>query len=168
MLTPPQKVTLKTAILADSGANAFYAIGDLTGLAGYLNAPASPTFWVWRTDVSRADIYTKQNDLPIAGAQTGFWNWTTYKNQGATEQNAWVQMFMGDVADFSRDNLRLGVSAIFTGSAPATAQKDHVLAVGRRAATFAEKVLASGAGSTASPAVMGFEGDVTTQDLVGL
>lgn len=158
-LTAAQKVTLKTAILADSGANAFYSIGNLDGLASHLNTAISPSFWVWRTSVSRAEIY---NDTSPDGTT---WNWQTYKGQAIAEQNAWVQMFMGDAADFSKANLRAGVSNIFGAS---NAQTTHVLAMGRRPATFAEKVLATGTGSTGSPATMGFEGAVSVSDLVSL
>lgn len=164
-LTAAQKTLLKTAILADPGVSQLYLDGNTSGVADYLNVTASPAFWVWRTDVSRQDVYTAQNDLPVSGAQTGFWSWTTYKNQAATEQNAWTQMFMGDLANFSRQNVRDGVASIFTGSAAANAQRDHCLAVGRRLATRAEKILASGTGSTATPAVMGFEGAITPTDV---
>ena len=167
-LTPAQKLTLKAAILADSGANVFYSIGDLDGLASYLNTLPSPTFWAWRTDVSRSDIYTSQNDLAVSGAQTGFWNWTTYKNQGVAEQNAWTQMFMGDLANFARQNVRDGIGAIFTGSAQATAQRDHCLAVGRRPVTRFERVFAVGTGSPVSPAAMAVEGVLSVSDLIGL
>lgn len=167
-LTPAQKTTLHNAVIADSGANAFYEIGDNTGLADYLNTTAAPAFWVWRTAVSRRDLYTLQNDLPVSGAQTGFWEWNTYKAQSVPEQNAWTQMFMGDEADFSKQNLRDGVGKIFTGSAAANAQRDHCLAIGRAPASRVEKILATGTGSTASPGVMGFQGPLTTTDLIGL
>lgn len=168
MLTPAQKVTIKAAIQAAPAVNAFYVNGDLEGLAGALNAEASPAFWAWRSDLTRADIYNKQNDLQVSGAQTGFWQWDIYKAQSVPEQNAWVQMFMGDVANMSQQNLRDGVGKIFTGSAAANAQRDHVLAIGRRKATFAEQALATGTGSTASPATMTFEGAVSTGDLINL
>lgn len=161
-LTSQQLATVKADIAANqdlASAQGSDAVAEL------YNAEASPPYWVWRTDVSRADIYTSQNDLAVSGAQTGFWSWTTYKGQSVTEQNAWVQMFMGDRADFSKANLRAGVAAIFTGTAAATAQANHCLAIGRRKATRLEKLLATGTGSTASPAVMSFEGSVTGQEI---
>lgn len=167
-LSTAQRDALKAHIQANSDTNTLYVAGDLQGLADLLNAEAAPVFWVWKTAVTRADIYGLQNDLPVSGAQTGFWNWVTYKNQGATEQNAWVQMFMGDTANFSLQNIRDGVGSIFTGSAAANAQRDHVLAIGRRHATRAERVLATGTGSTASPAILGSEGLVAYTDLIGL
>lgn len=162
MLTPAQKTALRANINATPEALALD--GNLTGLADYYNAAASPAFWVWRTNVSRADIYTQQNDLPINPPQTGFWSWTTYKNQNITEQNAWVQMFMQDVTNFAAQNVRDGINSIFTGTGAPQAQREHCLAIGRRV----EKLFATGTGSTASPALMVFEGPLTTNDLIGV
>lgn len=168
ILTPAQKTTLKAAILADAGVSQMFIDGNTPGVADYLNVNASPSFWVWRTDVSRADIYNKQNDLTVSGAQTGFWEWNTYKTQNVSEQNAWVQMFMGDIANFSQQNLRDGIGKIFTGSAAANAQRDHCLAIGRRPASRVEKILAIGTGTAASPATMPTEGPITATDVQGL
>ncbi len=150
-LSAAQNAALKTAIQNDSGANAFFVVGDLSGLAAYENQPATPDFWIWRTSVSRADVYN------TVDWEAGVWNWTTYKNQQVTEQNAWTQIFMGDQADFSQDNVRAGITSIFTGSAPAVAQQNHCLSVGRRKATRFEKVFATGTGSTASPSKPGVD-----------
>ena len=167
-LSTAQKTTLKAAIMADPGVAQTYTDGNTSGVADYMNANAAPAFWVWRTNVTREEIYTLQNDLPVSGAQTGFWAWDTYKAQGVPEQNAWTQMFMGDIANFSRQNLRDGIGKIFTGSAAATAQRDHCLAIGRRLASRVEKILATGTGSTASPGTMAVEGPITATDVQGL
>lgn len=160
MLTASQLQALKAAIAADAALAALPNTPDANDqIAAAFNANASPDFWVWRTNVSRQEIYNTTDDL------AGTWNWTTYKNQGVAEQNAWTQMFMGDAADFSQANLRAGVSAIFTGSAAATAQVNHILAVARRKARRIEKTLATGTGSTGSPAVMGYEGTITYTDV---
>lgn len=171
-LTLAQKQALKADINASEVAGEpNNDTGNAVILAAY-NALASPDYWVWRTSVSRADVYNAQNDLTVSGAQTGFWSWTTYKNQGATEQNAWVQMFMGDLADFSKKNLRDGVTAIFTGSAQATAQRDHVLAIGRRLATRCEKLFSvdtpgsgAGRGTAADPDTLTLEGLLTLTNI---
>lgn len=159
-LTTAQRQALKAAILADPALAAAPANSDgAFFIAVELNKIVTPDYWVWRSNVSRSDIYNSTSP------DSTTWNWTTYKNQPATEQNAWVQMFMGDQADFSQANLRAGVVAIFTGTAPAVAQQTHVLAMGRRLAKRAEKVLASGAGTTVAPSVMGFEGNLSFQDV---
>lgn len=159
-LTNAQKALIKADIIANPDLNAFpnnldgnYEIARLYGLT------ATPDFYVWRTEVTRAEVYHETSSDGTT------WSWTTYKNQGATEQNAWVQMFMGDRANFAKPNLRAGIAAIFTGSAQANAQRGHCLAMGRRLAKRGEKVLASGTGSTASPATMGFEGNLSVDDV---
>jgi hypothetical protein len=160
MLTAGQKVTFKTAIQANGTANQLLIDGNLDGLSTFCNQPASPAFWVWRPTVSRSEIY---NDTSVDGT---IWDWTVYKNQSVAEQGAWQQIFMGDHADFTKANLRAGIVAIF-GGAPAAAQRTHILTIARRVATFAEKALATGTGSTASPATMGFEGFLTFNDFIG-
>lgn len=165
-LTPAQLQTLKTDIAANTATVQFggeaVQIRNLPlnddanfAIAAWYNGVAAPDFWVWRTNVSREEIYNSTS--PDATT----WNWTTYKNQAVAEQNAWVQMFMGDRANFSQPNLRAGIAAIFTGSAQANAQRDHCLAMGRRKATRAEKLLATGTGSSGTPATMGFEGNLS-------
>ena len=159
--TTAQKATFRSDIQAQSQVGqplqVAVAAGNFDAVGAFYNATATPAFWVWRSTVSRADVYNSTSDLPSN------WSWPTYKAQAVTEQNAWTQMFMGDIADFSQDNLRAGVVSIFSGSAPANAQQAHILAVGRRTVTRLEKLLAAGTGSTASPAKLGSEGTVTAQ-----
>lgn len=159
-MSAAQFATLKADIDADQTLSAFPHNSDgSVGLAALYNLAASPDYWVWRTSVSREDIY---NTVDFEGNS---WSWTTYKGQSLVEQNAWVQMFMGDRANFAAPNLRAGVVAIFSGSAPANAQQAHCLSVGRRKATRFEKLFAVGAGSTAAPSVMALESPVSYQDI---
>lgn len=151
-LTAAQYLTLKNEINADQVLASLLARGssdDFVTIANAMNANASPSFWVWRTAVARAEIY---NETSPDGTT---WNWSTYKSQAIAEQNAWTQMFMGDEANFNKPNLRAGVAAIFTGNANANAQQAHILAMGRRLARRWEKLFAVGTGSTASPATFG-------------
>lgn len=172
MLTLVQKQALKANILATPEALAIFENGDLGALAEFYNASASPDFWAWRTRVTRAELYTQQNDLPIQGAQTGFWEWDTYKAQTVTEQGAWREMFMGDEADFSKLNIRNGVAKIFAGTGAPAAQREHVLAIARRKATRIERLFVvtnpQATGTTALPAFFGYEGPVQPSDLQDL
>ena len=160
-LTAAQTGTLKSDITAKSASgqplNALFAAQNWDGIADYYNTVV--TFYVWRTNVSRAEIYTG-NPQP----ENSFWNWTFYKNQSVTEQNAWTQMFMGDQADFSKANVRSGVLAIFTAGSAVNAT--HAFAVARRQANRVEQLLASGTGTTAAPAVLGFEGMVSGREIL--
>lgn len=162
-LTPAQQATLRAYILGQSDLVAI--IGSVDQLTTALNINAVPNFWVWRKSVSRNNIYTEQNDLSVP-IDDKFWNWTTYKNQGVSEQNAWVQMFMQDVTDFSAQNVRDGIAKIFTGSAAATAQRNHILAIGRRLASRVERVFQTGAGTTANPDILVTEGPITQNEVI--
>ncbi len=161
-MTPAQLATLKTHILADQVLAAMTSGPgtDYGAIAAALNLNAAPNFYVWRTDVARAQVY---NDTSVENTT---WDWTVYKNQSVPEQNAWVQMFMGDQANFSQDNLRAGVAKIFGA---ANAQTAHVLAIGKRLAKRAEKVLATGTGSVGTPAKLSsFEGEVSIADIASM
>lgn len=161
-LTDAQKATLKTHILANQDTATLYTDGNLPGLTDLLNAQASPAFWVWRTNVTRAEIYHGTSP------DNTTWNWTTYKAQSPSEQGAWVQMFMGDQANFALPNLRAGVAAIFSGNAAQNTQRDHCISMGRRLARRIERLLATGTGTTASPGTMTFEGELSYTELIGL
>lgn len=156
-MTPAQLAILKAAIVADATLNAFPANSDgAFGIAAALNLPAVPDFWVWRTNVTRVEIYN------AISPDATTWDWAIYKAQSVADQNAWTQMFMGDEANFSQPNLRAGIGKIF---GVANVQTLHALAMGRRKATRIEKVLAVGTGSAVVPAVMGFEGVLQYQDV---
>jgi hypothetical protein len=178
-LTTPQLQTLKQWVIDNANSVFEQSTADL------LNAVASPDYFVWRTTLARADVY----DAP--GPAGSLWDWTVFKNQSPSEQGAWREMFMSDLGRISLVNWRAGVGKIFTGSAQANAQRDHVLAVGRRPATVGEKLFATAVtnppansgndtgqarGSAANPdnlgvgagtfSAPGAEGSVTLQNLL--
>lgn len=153
-LTAGQQTTVRAFACADTGtARPLMLAGDATSLRVWLNTAG--TFIVWRTNVTRADIYHSTS------AEGTTWNWTTYKGQAVAEQNAWTQMFMGDVANFALPNLRAGVDAIFSGAGAPATQRAQVAAVAKRASTRAEQSLASGTGTTGTPGTMTYEGLLT-------
>lgn len=165
-LTSTQKTILKNDINASEFAGSPNTNAQNSLIAAAYNLAASPDYWAWRTSVSRADIY--HGTSPDGTT----WNWTTYKNQGATEQNAWVQMFMGDTMNMALANARAGIASIFAGSAQANAQRDHCLSVGRRKATRAEKLYVidtpgsgAGRGTAADPDTLTFEGNISMVDV---
>ena len=170
IITPAQLVVLKVHIDASNDLNIFPNNSDgAFEIAKLLNLTASPDYFVWRSNVTRIEVYN------TTSLDSTNWDWTVYKNQGITEQGAWREMFMGDEADFGKVNLRAGIGKIFTGSAPANAQRDHALAIGRRKATRAEQLYSvavvsppantgntgSTRGASVNPDVLVFEGTVT-------
>ena len=174
-LTTAQLQAIKADIIATPELNAHPNNSDGNfEIAKLYNKPADPDYYVWSSSVARASIYNN------AGDGGSLWDWTIYKGQAVSEQNAWVQMFMGDAANFGKVNLRAGIGKIFTGSAQQNAQRDHILSLGRRKATRLEKLLAlavvnppansgnntgNARGSTTNPDELGFEGAVNLNEI---
>lgn len=171
-LTLSQLQVLRTWGLALQAANNTLSEFHLTAMA---NALATPDYWVWKSNVTRSEMY---HSTSPSGST---WNWATYKAQSVPEQNSWTQMFMGDSGPIGQVNFRSGIASIFTGSAAQNTQRDHCLAIGRRRATVAEKLLAiavtsppantgnnssDARGSVTNPDNLGAEGEVTVQNIV--
>lgn len=157
-LTAPQKVTLNNWLTANADGLSEDAAATL------LNAKSNPAYWVWRTVVARVEVYNLTSDVPSS------WNWMFYKNQNVTEQNAWVQMFMGDQADFSKMNLRGGIGKIFT--AGSSVNRDHAFAIGRRNCTVFEKLyvvaVTSPQSNSGNDDIVGNRGKTTNPDTLGI
>jgi len=133
-------------------------------VADIYNLPASPDFWVWRSSVTKSEFVNS------VGPDGTTFNWTGagFITRSAGEQAAWREIFNGtNEVNPSLPNVRQAFADIFSGGTnPAPANRTHLLAVARRKATRAEKLLASGTGSTASPATMTFEGGLSFNDIL--
>lgn len=156
-LTTAQLQTLKTFLDA-----------NLSGLpdeeaSAALNLSASPDFWVWRTRVSKAELV---GSTSVDGT-TFAWNGSGFIGRSQGERDAWRELFNGSgFCNPSMPNVRTAFQDIFSGgTAPAPANRAHLAAMCRRLATVAEELFAAGTGSTASPAVMGAEGLLTSTDV---
>jgi hypothetical protein len=155
-LTDPQLATLKTAINADPQFADEIALQDWPAIANTLNEVLSPAFVVWRSNVTRNDIYTKQSP------EGTLWDWTIYMTQTVPQQGAWVEMFNSGQLNMALPNIRTGVEKIYGLS---NASTTHVKAVGKRSSTYGEKVFATGAGTLATPATMAVEGAISATDV---
>lgn len=155
-LTTAQIVILKAAIIADSTLNAQPRDGNGNGfIADAMNAIASPDFWVWKTVTTLHDI---QNDPG--------WDWTRVDNLSVGKARIWEWMFdQVDSIPSSLANYRIGITSVWVGTAADLLVQAAVLAVCRRKASRVEKLLATGTGSTAVPATMGFEGQISSSDV---
>lgn len=158
MLTPEQKTTLVAAIQADITANAFYTNGDLTGLADYLNAAATPAYIVWRTAVSQPEIMLN-----------GF-DWTRVDNLSVGKARIWEWMFDNpqNAINPSKVNIRAGIDATWVGTQADLSVRAAVYVHCKRPASRFEQLFATGTGTDAVPATMTLEGPLATGDLIGL
>jgi hypothetical protein len=162
-LSPAQLTALKNDINADPALAALPQTGDgAFEIALAYNAPASPDFWVWRTSVTKDEL---TNGVGPDGT-TFTWAGNGFITRAAGEQAAWRVLFcVSGSVNTALSNVRQAFTDIFSGTGNAAANRTHLSAVSRRKATRAEKLFATGTGSTASPATMGHQGALTYQDV---
>lgn len=151
MLTTAQLATLRTAIDADPAlaSQPNNADGHFT-IAGVLNKPSNPAFTVWRTAV------------PIDEIMSNGFVWTSVDGMTAGKARIWDWMSRLGAINPSKANIRQGLADAFgAGTAMGLSILPHL----KRIATRAEQLLATGTGTDATPAVMGWEGLLTYQDI---
>ena len=124
-------------------------------IAQALQAEASPDFIVWRSSVSKDEIM-----------QNGF-DWVQVDNLSVGKARIWDWMFDNGQESFnpSKVNVRAGIDEAWRGTAAMLAVRAAVYGHCKRKANILEKVLATGTGSDASPATMGYEGTVAYWDV---
>ena len=156
MLTVPQLQAIKAEINADPALSGQPNNSDgAFAIAAALNLPANPAFIVWRTSVTQDEI-----------TQNGF-TWTLVDALSVGTARIWEWMFDNAERTInpSKLNVRQGVIDVWSGTAGKLAVQAAVFAHCKRSASRVEKVLATGTGSDATPAVMGFEGLITYQEV---
>ena len=155
-LTPQQQATLAAHIAASADMNTLPPGSDSAfQIAALLNEPAAPDFYIWKSSVTNAEIL--QNGM----------DWLRVDNLAVGKARIWEWMFGSESKSInpSKPNIRAGIAATWVGNAQLLAVQAMVLAKCKRAATRAEKLFATGTGSTGSPAVMGFEGALSIDDI---
>lgn len=154
MLTPAQLATLKADILADPVLDAYPNNSDgAWAIAEIYNQTATPDFIVWRTAVNPDEIMRNGMD------------WTRVDNLSVGKARIWDWMTRLGTFDSSKPNIRAGIDATWVGTTADLAVRAMVYTHCKRVATRVEKLLATGTGSDASPATMGFEGQLSWQDV---
>ena len=154
MLNEQQLATLKADILADPILSQWAATGYMASeIADAYNQTAAPEWVVWKTAVDPTEIMTNGMD------------WTRVDNLSVGKARIWDWMTRLGTFNAAKANIRAGIDATWVGTAADLAVRAMVYTHCKRAATRGEKVMSTGAGSTASPATMGFEGNLTYQDV---
>jgi len=151
-LTPAQQAALKAAIAADPTLNAYPNTGDgaFDMARDKLNQLASPAFVVWENQMTPA----KYEAGLIAGAT----------QIDALTQGKRDELFMigRNTRDCSDVNVR---AAIDDATGSQNTLKAALVAVTKRNALLIEKILATGTGTTASPATLGYAGTINYVDV---
>lgn len=159
-LTDAQKLTLKAHIAASPDLNSIPNSTDgAFEIARLLNEPASPDFWVWRTAVAQDEI-----------TQNGF-DWVRVDNLSVGKARIWEWLFDNTARTFnpSKANVRAGIMECWKGTAADLAVQAAVFGHCQRKATRAEKLFATGTGTSVvngtGPATMAVEGTISAQDV---
>lgn len=164
-LTEAQQETLKTFIQADPTLGQLpQGNGSALQIANALNVAVTPTFQVWRSSVLWDTIMTNGMD------------WTRVDNlQNGNKWRIWEWMFKNsqNAIDPSKSNVRAGINASWVGTAQDLAVRAAIYGHCFRAASIAEKLLATGAGTSpavdgSGPAVAGATGDLSYQEVNAL
>lgn len=157
-LTSAQKTALKAAITADNVLKLIPNTPDGNfEIAAAFNAQASPDFYVWKSEVDITEIM-----------QNGF-DWTRVDNLTVGKARIWEWMSIAGKVHPDQANVRSGILACFSAagdSATRLAAFNHC----QRLATRAEKLFATGSGTTTTdqavgPALMSFEGQISYNDV---
>ena len=147
MLTPTQLSTLKAAAMADPTASQYLTNGNDNELADWFNQPQ--TFVAWRSkltpELARAAI--------IKGA-------TQLDGLTVGKRDSLFYLVSGDL-DVSDAAVRAAIDDL---CGTQNTLKGHLTAAQKRTATRAEKALANGTGTDASPANLGWEGWISGND----
>lgn len=146
-LTVAQMDTLKVAFLADP----LTAVSTDAQIAEAWNQTAASEWIVWRTSISADEL----RQAIVAGS-------TQLDALTGGKRDSLLYLASGNL-DPSDAAVRAGLDDL-CGSQ--NILKAAIQAAEKRAATRAEKALSVGTGSTASPATLGWEGYLTTQDVI--
>lgn len=173
MLTETQIATLRAVVLAESSLDTARATGDDYAIAAWCNANASPAYQVWNTQTATqaiADSVTWSNLTPLDAAD----GTTTFTNRALVAQAKQLnlQIFLQgrEFLSTGKPNIRSGLqdslTNLPTGASGALISGGWatVKNVIQRPARNAEKILASGSGTSASPSTLTFEGLVTPDE----
>lgn len=152
MLTTEQMQTLKSAILADPTQANNVTIQDYSAIADWLNSAS--TYIVWRTEIPVAEyrdalVWTEVDGLTAGKAR--IWEWVTG--------------LMTLPLQAAKIAVRQGLADCWASN---TVTRAQLLVVAKRAATVAEKALATGTGTTATPGNLGWEGSISAYDIGGI
>jgi hypothetical protein len=154
-MTPAQYTALGAYINGTPALAAFITEGNIGAVMLHLNEKAAPDYIVWRSSVSQDEIM-----------QNGF-DWTRVDNLSVGKARIWEWLFdnQGATINPSKPNVRAGIDQCWQGTTADLNVRAAVYVHCKRAATVAEKLFATGLGTTVSPSLLAFEGDVQPIDI---
>lgn len=154
-LTNAQYTTLKTDILADPVLSVLAANGAVGQISAAYNTVVSPPFVVFKSNVTTDEVGKAVNYIAVEAMTT------------ANQDRIKTFYQMNPVQFEPRLDIRTFWTNTFSGALGGQGQatRDALEALWRRNATRAEKLFATGTGTTGSPATLTFEGTISDGDV---
>jgi len=151
-MTPAQLAILKPIVQAEPTLQTAILTGNDAAIRDWCNALAAPAFIVWKSSVTTKEMGEAFNSSEVGGLTTA-----------NTNRLVVMEAYSGGTFNPSRSDTRAGFDSVFSGAGGALTRA-ALLALYKRSATRAEKTLASGPGSDATPATLTFEGSITIEE----
>ena len=154
-LTPEQYQTLNAAIVADPVLNAYpnSSDGNYDMCQQKLNVVASPAFIVWKGNVSLTDTGKVYNGIE--------WAAMTSANHARLQD---VAQWLPGGYNAALSDIRAMFNDIWSGSGGQNTRV-ALMTLWKRSALLGEKILATGAGTDAAPATLGYDGKISAADV---
>ncbi len=153
-LTDTQVTQLRAKVIADPAGLLLLRAGNVSGLNSWLNGAS--TFIGWKTSISLADVGDAMNASEVVGL-------TAIKLQALQVISAYSNGYINP----SRQDRRDAFTQVFNG-AGGNVTRPAIDAAFKRAATNAERLLATGTGTSVAPGALTFEGDVSFVETTGI
>ena len=154
-LTSAQQTTVRAFACADTGmARPYMLNGDANSLRAWLNAKG--TFVVWRTSITNDELGDAMNGTEVAGLSS--------LNMQRLQVLA---AYSGGSQNMARADRRAAFDAVFSGAGGATTRAAMAI-LWKRNAMRVEQALATGTGTTATPGLLVYEGEISETDAVRL
>ena len=156
-LTQEQKNTLNSDVDTHAELTTFIINKDIPAIADYYNALSYPSYIVWRTSVLK-DEFT----------QAAGFDFSRVDNLTVGKARIWDYLFDNNLKSIncSKTNVQAGIDAAWVGTAADLAVRTVVKDTCKRDGKRIEKLFSTGTGTTASPAVMSFEGNISHADVI--
>lgn len=162
-MTPAQLAVaipiLKPLVAAEPSLANAVLNGQDNVIAAWLNSPASPSFFVTKTELSRHDILTGTS----SDGTTFTWTGAAYITRAQGERDAFREMFNSTgTVNPSLPSITAAFNDIFSGAGGAV-NRTHITAMSKRLANRMEKALSTtpGTGTSVSPATLTVVGEIS-------
>lgn len=148
-----QKQVLQSVALAEPSIASCINSGNDVCVADWFNTES--VFIVWKTEILESDI-----------VQIDAFAFNLVDGLTAGKRDEWSNfLFKTGACNPSKPNIRAGLLDVWSGTAAKLTVYDAIIELSKRTSRNAERVLATGTGTSASPGTLSFEGTISVNDI---